>query len=165
VTGWDQPRLEFPGTFPYAGTSGYAAGSDTSEDRARADDEAGTTTERQRRVLSALAAAWTTGLTWAELANLTGWHHGQASGALSTLHRSGLVAMLTERRQRSHVYVLPTYVGDRPTQPHGSNRHAPARYVLSSEAVTAALADAGLTGRDAARARNALRALGLELTR
>lgn len=164
-TGWTQPGLPFPGTFPYAGTSGYAAGSDTSEDRARTDDEDGTTTRRQRQVLSALDAGGFTGMTWAELANLTGWHHGQASGALSVLHKSGLISRLAERRGRCAVYVLPEYVDDRPTQPHGSNRHGPARYVLDNAAVTAALADAGLTGRDAARARNALRALGLELTR
>jgi hypothetical protein len=164
-TGWTQPGLAFPGTFPYAGTSGYAAGSDTSEDRAREDDESGATTRRQRAVLALVGNAQDTGLTWAELADLGGWHHGQASGALSALHKSGLVAMLTDRRQRSHVYVLPAYVADRPTQPHGSNRHGPTRLVLSADAVTEALADAGLTGRDAARARNALRALGLELTR
>lgn len=165
MSGWDQPGLEFPGTFPYAGTSGYAAGSDTSEDRARTDDATGATTVRQRLVLRTLDHQGTTGATWAELANVYGWHHGQASGALSTLHKSGLVARLAERRQRSHVYVLPQHVADRPTQPHGSNRHGPARYVLDNAAVTTALADAGLTGRDAARARNALRSLGLELTR
>lgn len=165
MTGWDQPGLEFPGTFPYAGTSGYAAGSDTSEDRARADDASGATTRRQRAVLRLLDVTERRGLTWAELAAIGGWHHGQASGALSALHKSGLVAMLTERRQRSHVYVLPQHVADRPTRPHGSNRHGPTRLVLSADAVTTALADAGLTGRDAARARNALRALGLELTR
>ena len=165
MTGWDQPRLEFPGTFPYAGTSGYAAGSDTSEDRARADDEDGTTTRRQRAVLALLGTAEDRGLTWAELADLGGWHHGQASGALSALHKSGLVAMLTDRRQRSHVYVLPRYVGDRETRAHGSHRHDGPRFVLLERDVTGALADAGLTGREAARARNALRALGLELTR
>ena len=163
--GWTQASLPFPGTFPYAGTSGYAAGSDTSEARARTDDEDGTTTRRQRAVLTLLGAAGERGLTWAELADLGGWHHGQASGALSGLHKSGLVAMLTDRRQRSHVYVLPVHVEGRDTVAHGSNRHAPARLVLSSDAVTVALAEAGLTGRDAARARNALRALGLELTR
>lgn len=165
MSGWDQPALPFPGTFPYAGTSGYAAGSPTSEDRARADDEAGTTTVRQRLALRVLDHRGPDGATWAELANVYGWHHGQASGVLSVLHKSGLVARLTERRQRSAVYVLPQHVADRPTQPHGSASHANARTVLSAEAVTEALADAGLTGREAARARNALRALGLELTR
>lgn len=164
-TGWTQPALGFPGTFPYGHTSGYAAGSPTSEDRARTEDAAGTTTERQRRVLVILSAAGTAGATWTDLATLTGWHHGQASGALSTLHKSGLIARLDERRNRCAVYVLPEHVADRGTQPHGSTTHAPARLVLSAEAVTDALAEAGLTGREAARARNALRSLGLELTR
>ena len=165
MTGWDQPGLEFPGTFPYAGTSGYAAGSDTSEDRARDQDASGATTRFQRYVLREVGDRGRYGATWAELAHLLDMHHGQASGALSNLHKAGLLARLTERRKRCAVYVLPEHVADRPTQVHGSNRHAPARYVLSAEAVTEALADAGLTGRDAARARNAMRALGLELTR
>jgi hypothetical protein len=162
---WAQPRLEFPGTFPYAGTSGYAAGSPTSEDRARTDDETGTTTARQRLTLTLVGDRGAEGLTWTELAYATRWHHGQASGVLSTLHKSGLLARLDERRDRCAVYVLPQDVGERGTQPHGSATHAPARTVLDNDAVTAALSDAGLTGRDAARARNALRALGLELTR
>jgi hypothetical protein len=165
MSDWAQPGLEFPGTFPYAHTSGYAAGSPTSEDRARTEDEAGTTTERQRRVLTETGDRGRYGVTWVELANLTGWHHGQASGALSALHKSGLLARLDERRNRCAVYVLPEHVNGRTTQPHGSQSHAPTRTVLDNDAVTEALADAGLTGRDAARARNALRALGLELTR
>jgi hypothetical protein len=46
-------------------------------------------------------------------------HHGQASGALSVLHKEGRIARLTERRNRCAVYVLPEYVQGRETSPHG----------------------------------------------
>jgi DNA-binding MarR family transcriptional regulator len=50
------------------------------------------------------------GLTWRELSDRTGWHHGTASGALSVLHKEGLIARLEERRDRCQIYVLPEFV-------------------------------------------------------
>lgn len=103
---------------PYAGTSGWS-GSETSHERAVSEDESGTTTERQGRVLAILAAAGRVGATWREVADSTGWHHGQASGALSVLHKRDRVARLAERRNKCQVYVLPEYVDGRETKPHG----------------------------------------------
>lgn len=128
---------------PYAGTSGHSGGA-TSEERARRDDSDGTTSERQRRVLSDLAerhdiyipVGWVgqhKGLTWKELARITGWHHGQASGALSVLHKEGLIARLTERRDRCFVYVLPEHVGDRETQDQGRKVKTPEVPTLTAE--------------------------------
>jgi hypothetical protein len=62
------------------------------------------------------------GITWAELAMQKQLHHGQASGALSNLHRTGRVVRLKERRGRCGVYVLPIYVDGRETVPHKSNK-------------------------------------------
>ncbi len=103
---------------PYAGTSGHSGGA-TSEERARADDQSGATKLRQANTLMALNNAGTQGMTWKELADQTGWHHGKASGALSNLHVAEKVARLTERRDRCFVYVLPEFVRDRPTQRQG----------------------------------------------
>lgn len=55
------------------------------------------------------------GLTVKELRDLTGWHHGMASSALSNLHREEFVVKLAERRDRCGIYVLPRWAGDRPT--------------------------------------------------
>lgn len=110
--------------FPYAGSSGYAAGVDTSRDRAEREDRDGTTARRQRQVLAALQAAGRDGLTWHELARAHGWHHGQASGALSVLHKVGKIARLTERRDRCYVYAHLEHVQGRDTAPHRSARHA-----------------------------------------
>lgn len=105
----------FDPILPYAGTSGYS-GSDTSERRARSEDASGITSARQSATLHALTDAGPAGLTWHELAGRLDWHHGQASGALSTLHRGGLVARLTISRNRSKVYVLPMFVDGRATE-------------------------------------------------
>lgn len=127
--------------------SGFAAGVATSEERARRDDHDGTTSERQAKVLWALATespggSWNVGqyygITWKELADLCAWHHGQASGVLSVLHKAGKVARLVERRNRCHVYVLPEYVNGRDTQEQGRPR-------TSADAVTVALIHAEAT--------------------
>lgn len=120
------------GTGPDA-SSGFAAGVGTSEDRARTADRDGTTSERQAKVMNLLGRPQAIrtgsplvverggpmGLTWKELAEVTGWHHGQVSGVLSVLHKADRIARLTERRDRCYVYVLNEYVGDRETQPQG----------------------------------------------
>lgn len=125
----EQPML------PYNGTSGWS-GSDTSAARAERNDSNGTTARQQNEVLRILDAFGGYGVTWKELAGMTGWHHGTASGNLSILHKAGRIARLTTTRQRCKVYVLPEYAVDRPTEPHGSHKHsAPARQVLTHEEV------------------------------
>lgn len=98
---------------PYAGTSGWS-GSDTSRERAVTEDRDGTTTRRQTEVLSYLRNVVAYGATWKELAEHFGWHHGQASGVLSVLHKTGHIARLQERRNKCAVYVLPDYTAGRP---------------------------------------------------
>jgi hypothetical protein len=106
----DQPSLPY-GPEP---NSGYA-GSDTSRERAERDDRSGRTQHRQRQVLDLLAQRGTVGLTYKELCGFTDWHHGQASGALSVLHKEGRIARLTIRRDRCLVYVHPGYTQGRAT--------------------------------------------------
>lgn len=104
-------------------TSGFAAGVATSEERARRADQEGTTSLRQKQVLLCLdVECRERGVTWKELADRFGWHHGQASGILSNLHKAGRIARLTERRHRCYVYVLPEDVLGRDTQPQGRPR-------------------------------------------
>ena len=118
---FEQPTLDAP-ALPYAGTSGWS-GSLTSQDRAVTADENGTTRDRQQTVLGLLYLAGFDGLTWKDLSESTGWHHGTASGALSVLHKEGRVARLSETRSRSKVYVIPGYAGDRATEAHGRKAH------------------------------------------
>ena len=61
-------------------------------------------------------------MTWREVADTTEWHHGQASGALSVLHKEGRLARLRNRRDKCAVYVLPEFVHGRETARHGSQR-------------------------------------------
>lgn len=106
---------------PYNGTSGWS-GSDTSAVRALNDDKSGATGKRQRETLEWLEHMATIGGTWKELAAEFGWHHGQASGVLSVLHKEGLIVRLKESRQRCKVYVAPKFVFARSTEPYQPNR-------------------------------------------
>ena len=74
------------------------------QDMAEREARDGTFTVRARRVLDALQSQ-PTGMTWRELGSRLGLHHGQISGALSNLHRTGHVFMLTAKRDRCHPYV------------------------------------------------------------
>lgn len=109
---------------PYAGTSGWS-GSDTSMDRAIEADTSGKTAKRQAEVIRALESSGSTGLTWIELQQIVPLHHGTLSGSLSVLHKEGVIARLTERRSRCKVYVMPEYVNDRMTEPHGRKKTCP----------------------------------------
>lgn len=88
---------------PYAGTEGYVA-RPASEERARRNATDGTAQDRQQQVLAHLASH-RDGLTWAEVGKDLGLHHGQVSGTLSVLHKSGQVFQLRNTRSRSHPYV------------------------------------------------------------
>lgn len=97
---------------PYAGTSGWK-GSEASRDRVLTEDSNGTTGKRQQQTLISLAVAGSQGLTWKDLGEIMGWHHGQSSGCLSVLHLAGMVVRLKERRDRCSIYVLPAFVNGR----------------------------------------------------
>jgi hypothetical protein len=109
---------------PYNGTSGWS-GTDTSLERAVRADIDGTTSERQARVMGMLRRAGTRGLTWKELGEAGGWHHGTASGALSTLHKAERIARLLERRDRCRVYVALEHVNGRETDSQGRRHSCP----------------------------------------
>lgn len=119
---YEQATLEAPLT-PYAGTSGWS-GSDTSEARARTADRDGTTRDRQATVIGLLNLAGFDGMTWREISEATGWHHGTASGALSVLHKEGRIRRLTTARNRCKVYVLREFTGGRNVEPHGRKQRA-----------------------------------------
>ena len=113
-----------PPETPYNGSSGWS-GSRTSKARADSRDADGTTGANQTTTLALLNNAGPHGLTWHELADTTGWHHGTASGVLSVLHKTGRIDRLTETRKRSKVYVSPAHVNGRPTETQGRVKECP----------------------------------------
>lgn len=119
ITLFDVAEPPLP-VLPYGGTSGWS-GSDTSKERAERADKTGATGANQKRTLSLLMFSRNEGLTWRELSSMTGWHHGTASGALSVLHKAGLIARLAERRERCAVYVALDFVNGREIQSHKPN--------------------------------------------
>lgn len=98
--------------------SGHAKGSDTSRERQERLDASGITAYNQRQALGLLIKFESNGITAAELEDWLEIGHGQASSALSHLHRAGHVRRIKERRQRHEVYVLPEYVDGREESPY-----------------------------------------------
>ena len=103
---------------PYSGTAGWS-GTDTS--KARAVDNLITRREEtnQQKTLSILKQC-PYGLTWKELATLTEWHHGTASGVLSVLHKVGVIIRSTEVRNRCKVYYHPDHADSVIAEVHGN---------------------------------------------
>ena len=99
---------------PFNGTSGWA-GSKASRERQMTLDETGETGKRQKAVMRELRSAGTFGANWRDIALALGIHHGQASAALSVLHREGLIARLEDKRAKCSIYVLPEFVNGRET--------------------------------------------------
>lgn len=116
---FDEPDPMLP-VLPYGKSSGWS-GSETSRDRAERADRAGLTENRQMITLARIRRAGIDGLTWRELSEQTGWHHGTASGALSVLHKDGQIARLSERRDKCQIYVTRDNVLYRPTSDYTPN--------------------------------------------
>jgi len=111
-------------SLPYNGSSGWS-GTDTSRDRAISLDAKGDTKAVQSYIMNLLYVRDARGATWREIADLTLWHHGTVSGALSVLHKTERIARLTEKRGRCRVYVLPEYVNGRDTDQQGRKHQCP----------------------------------------
>jgi hypothetical protein len=114
----NQPEL------PYNGTSGHS-GSDTSRQRALSADRSGKTALRQAQALNLLSQRDLLGLTWKELSQITGLHHGTASGVLSVLHKTGRIARLKESRDGCKVYVDVSCIEGRVVEKQGRKKCCP----------------------------------------
>ena len=117
-------ELPFHPELPYGGTSGHS-GTDTSKERALDADRSGQTARRQAEALKILHEQKTLGVTWKELSDLTGLHHGNSSGVLSVLHKAGRIARLQERRNRCKVYVDLDSIKGRAVEGQGRKKNCP----------------------------------------
>lgn len=123
------------------GPTGGWSGSSTSRERDRYEETFGVRRSRQRQVYEMLRAAGRLGLTDREVQASLDIGHGASSGALTRLHREGLIVRLAERRQRNEIYVLPQFVRDRPTVPYRPNRASSIRGLEEAAAYTEAAAE------------------------
>ena len=114
----NQPQL------PYNETSGHS-GTDTSRARALHADRSGKTALRQAQALNLLSQREMAGLTWKEFSEITGLHHGTASGVLSVLHKTGRIARLKETRNGCKVYVDVFCVQGRVVEKQGRKKCCP----------------------------------------
>ena len=109
---------------PYNGTSGHS-GTDTSKERAQVADRSGKTALRQAQALNLLSERTYQGITWKELSEVTGLHHGTASGVLSVLHKAGRIARLRESRNGCKVYVDLRCINGRQIETQGRKKSCP----------------------------------------
>jgi hypothetical protein len=132
--------------YPNAG-SGHAS-NDTSRERQEREDASGMTATRQAKALAWVEAAGANGLIVAEVERMLGVGHGQASSALSHLHRAGKVVRLRDRRHKQELYVHPDFVNGRRESPYNPrlNRKHPKFY--SDTTVLKAMKDADLPTTD-----------------
>ena len=114
----NQPQL------PYNETSGHS-GTDTSRERALHADRSGRTALRQAQALNLLSQRKIAGLTWKEFSEITGLHHGTASGVLSVLHKTGRIARLKETRDHCKIYVDVRHVFGRTIEQQGNKKQCP----------------------------------------
>jgi hypothetical protein len=108
---------------PYHQTSGHS-GTDTSEARALHADRSGQTARNQKKALDLLAQRLSLGMTWKEFSEVTGLHHGTASGVLSVLHKTERIARLKESRNHCKVYVSLDWIQNRETEKQGVKKVA-----------------------------------------
>ena len=109
---------EQPDFIPYGRTGSGDAGNQTSIARRIEEDASGIASERRRKVYILLAGLGSKGATVGEVEDQLHLGHGQASSALSHLHRAGKVRRLTEKRRKQQVYVTPHFVLDRKESPY-----------------------------------------------
>jgi len=89
----------------------------TSVESRDSQEKEGVLQQRQRSILQMLGEAGPMGRTALEIEKATGEGHGKVSGALSSMHREGMVvALKLDRRNGYGVYVLPGQVGNRLTR-------------------------------------------------
>ena len=88
-------------------------------------------------------------MTWKDLSEVTGWHHGTASGALSVLHKVDRICRLSESRNRCKIYVLEEFVNERATEAHRGNiRGTVGNLNQEKPMMTQEQADALIAGHD-----------------
>jgi ribosomal protein S25 len=106
---------------PYPGGNGSGhAGNTTSRERQLREDASGLTQSRQAKALEAVELAAAHGITVAEVEDLLGIGHGQASSALSHLHRAGRIKRITARRNKQEIYVTEEHRGGREESPYNA---------------------------------------------
>ena len=162
-------REELGGLFAYADQTTGSVDRPASRDRAQREANDGTAADRALQILNILTHE-PRGLTWGEVADRLGLHHGQASGALSNLHKTGRVFMLRTKRGKAHPYCHAHFRDaypeaerfDTPAQTHaGKTRELERTIIALEEEMHEAAED--LRFEEAARLRDELRELRRDL--
>ena len=132
------------GILPYGEKGSGWSGSETSRERAEREDASGITGQRQAQVFALLATHTNKGMTVKEVEDALSIGHGQASSALTHLHRAERVVRLQERRNGQQVYLLRGYAEGREESPYRPRFAKPHPKYMTKDQVLACMGDAGM---------------------
>lgn len=130
---------------PYPNAGSGHAGNATSRERQEIEDAKGLTQSRQADTLRWVTAAGSDGMVVAELEKVLRVGHGQASSALSHLHRAGKVVRLRSRRAKQEIYVVREFVNGREESPYNPRLNRKHPKFLSDATVLKAMGEAGMS--------------------
>lgn len=130
--------------YPNGNGSGHA-GNATSRERQQREDASGMTLSRQEAALELVQTSGAEGVTVAEAEGFLSVGHGQASSALSHLHRAGRVTRLKDRRRSQEIYVVPEHVNGRKESPYNARPQRKHPKFHSDTTVIEAMRVAGMT--------------------
>lgn len=120
------------------------AGNASSRARRIVEDKTGLTGWRQREVFKLVVEAGVTGIAVGEVEDTLGIGHGQASSALTHLHRGGHIQRITERRMKQELYVHPDFRDGRDESPYRPRREYHHPKFLTREQLLAVMMDANV---------------------
>lgn len=135
---------------PYPNAGSGHAGNATSRERQEREDATGLTLSRQQAALSMVNKSGSNGVTVKEMEQFLDVGHGQASSALSHLHRAGRIRRLKDRRRSQEIYVAEEFVNGRKESPYKPRTERKHPKFHTDRTVLEAMAAAGLPMDDTA---------------
>lgn len=140
------PKRGLPLMIEYPGGNGSGhAGNATSRERQEYEDSTGLTQSRQQAALALVQTSQSEGVTVLEAEQFLAVGHGQASSALSHLHRAGRIIRLKDRRRKQEIYVAPEYAAGRPESPYRARVQRKHPKFHSDRTVMEAMSAAGMS--------------------
>ena len=136
--------MSMPHMIAYGNQGSGDAGNESSRARRLIADKTGLTGKRQKVIYQLVTLAGSDGMTVGEVENHTRLGHGQASSALTHLHRAGHIQRITEQRMKQEIYVHPDFRNDRPESPYRPRREIHHPRYLTKEQTLAVMMDANV---------------------
>jgi hypothetical protein len=138
------PIVSAPMMIAYGTTGSGDAGNESSRQRRILEDLTGLTGKRQREIFTRVVQSGYAGMTVGEVEDRLRLGHGQASSALTHLHRAQHLIRIKDQRMKQEIYLHPDYRGDREESPYRPRREHHHPKFLTREQLLAVMMDANV---------------------